>query len=60
MVLMVMVIALMVMVIALMVMVIALMGNGNSANANTNTKSYLMVVSAKYWWCSLSSSVVFD
>ena len=58
MVLMVMVIALMVMVIALMVMVIALMGNGNSANANT--KSYLMVVSAKYWWCSLSSSVVFD
>ena len=36
-------------------------GNGNSTNGNgANTKSYLMVVSAKYWWCSLSSSVVFD
>ena len=41
-------------------------GNGNSANGNgngngANTKSYLtVVVSAKYWWCSLSSSVVFD
>ena len=35
--------------------------NGTNANANgANTKSYLMVVSAKYWWCSLSSSVVFD
>ena len=47
-------------------MVDGINGNGNSTNGangnanGANTKSYLMVVSAKYWWCSLSSSVVFD